>query len=353
MSAAPDPVGLDRSDVEAFVTARVPGLSPPFEYELFTGGRSNLTFLVTPSEGRRFVLRRPPRGLVAPSANDLAREHRVLSALSGSGVPVPTPLAFNGDPAVGGAPFLLMSFVEGSSLDSAAAGASLAPATARAATGALLDALVGIHATDLDRTGLHDLARHGGYLSRQVGRWYGQWDHVRTRELGSLDELHARLVRDLPANDSAVALVHGDFRFDNTLHATGDPTRIVAVLDWEMSTLGDPLADLGLLMAYWGDLAAPLLRAGNPVTANLGFPDEGELADLYRQRTGADLGSLSFYRALAFLKLAVITEGLHRRHRDGATLGEGFEAMGDLVPAFVEAGLERLAVGPRERAPRP
>jgi aminoglycoside phosphotransferase (APT) family kinase protein len=347
-----EPVGLDRPAIEAFLTASRPDLPPPFDYRLFASGRSNLTFVVTASDGQRFVLRRPPLGLVAPSANDLAREHRVLRALSGSEVPVPTPLAFNGDPSVGGAPFLVMSFVEGASLDSAASGAALAPATARAAAEALVDALVAIHATDLDRTGLHDFARHGGYLSRQVQRWHGQWEIVRTRELAGVDELHARLVRDAPEQDSAVTLVHGDFRFDNTLHAIGDPTTIVAVLDWEMATLGDPLADLGLLMAYWSDLAAPLLQGGNPVTANPGFPSQEEVAGLYQDRTGADLGSFGFYRALAFLKLAVITEGLHRRHHDGATFGAGFDAMGDLVPALVEAGLEQLAAATRPEARR-
>jgi aminoglycoside phosphotransferase (APT) family kinase protein len=341
-------VGLDVDALERFVVRALPQFPPPLECRLLAGGRSNLTYLVTAADGGRFVVRRPPMGDVAPSANDVAREHRVLSALAGSAVPVPTTLALVTDAEVIGAPLMAMAFVDGDSIDTAAAGARLGVEQAGRASEALVDALVAIHSVELDEVGLADLARHGGYLERQVRRWRQQWDHVRTRDLPTLDVLHKRLLDALPDGESGLALVHGDFRFDNTRHAHGDPAEVVAVLDWEMSTLGDPLADLALLMGYWDGVAGALLPGGDPVAANPGFPSAEELGDMYAARSGADLAHLAFYRALASLKLAVIAEGLYQRHLAGASVGDGFDAIGVAVPDLVAAGLEHLdgAVGP-------
>jgi aminoglycoside phosphotransferase (APT) family kinase protein len=339
--SAHDVVGIDVPGLERFVDIELAGFTPPLTCELLAGGRSNLTYLVTDADGGRFVVRRPPMGAVAPSANDVAREHRVLSALAGSGVPVPETLALVADPTVVGAPFMAMAYVEGDSLDSVTAAAEMSAEQARGATVALVEALVAVHTVDLDEVGLADLARHEGYLQRQVRRWRSQWDHVRTRDLPTLDTLHDRLLARMPVR-SALALVHGDFRFDNTRHAHGDPTDIVAVLDWEMSTLGDPLADLALLMGYWDGVAGALLPGGDPVAANPGFPSAVEVAELYAASAGVDVGDLAFHRGLAYLKLAVIAEGLYGRHLEGASVGDGFDAIGAAVPDLVAAGLRHL-----------
>jgi len=338
-----DVFGLELHDVERFFGLRLPEFPQPLSFRLFAGGRSNLTYHVSAADGSACVLRRPPLGTIAPSAHDMGREHRVIRALVkvDPTFPTPRPLAFEASGVTGGVPLLVVEFVEGESLDSAAAGARLDPAVASSATDALLAVLARIHSVDLDAAGLADLARHGGYLERQVQRWRSQWDLVSGRDLRDLEQLYQQLLDRVP-RDSATALVHGDFRFDNTIHAPGDPSTILAIIDWEMATLGDPLADLGLLAAYWTEEAAPLLRDGNPVTANAGFPSADDVVERYLRLRSLTPNDLAFYIALGFFKLAVIAEGIHSRFLAGGTFGEGFEDLDAAVLPLVAAGLRHL-----------
>ncbi len=331
---------LDLARLESFLDDQDVVRAGPLRAELIEGGRSNLTYLLTDG-ARRWVLRRPPLGLVAPTANDVAREFRVIYALGPSPVPVPEAVALCEDPDVIGAPFALATFVEGRVVRSAEDAASLSAAEAKRCASALVEALAAIHAVDPEAVGLAELGRPEGYLERQVSRWYRQWGTVRTRTLDLVDELHSRLEAVVPA-ESGSGIVHGDFRVDNTILATDDPGRVVAVLDWEMATLGDPLADLGVLLAYWDPAVTALLPDGHPISANPGFPSASEVAEEYGVVSGRSIEDLDFHRALAYFKLAVIAEGIHRRFEEGLTVGEGFEGTGEAVTALAERGLEVL-----------
>jgi aminoglycoside phosphotransferase (APT) family kinase protein len=267
------------------------------------------------------------------------REYRVVAALGGTGVPVARAVLSCTDPEVIGAPFCVVDFVEGTVLRDGDEAAALPPEEARRSAEALVDALVALHSVDVADVGLGDFGRPDGYLERQVRRWRGQWDKVATRVLPDVDELHRRLVRALPAS-GAPAIVHGDYRLDNTILAPGDPGRIAAIVDWEMATLGDPLADLGMLLTYWDPVCEPVLGARHVPTANPGFPSGRELAERYAARSGRDLTALAFHRALGRFKLAVIAEGIHARYLAGQTVGTGFERVGSAVPALLHSGLE-------------
>jgi aminoglycoside phosphotransferase (APT) family kinase protein len=331
--------GIDPGPVTAWLAERVPELVPPLTFAVIAGGRSNLTYQVTDSAGGRWVLRRPPLHGVLASAHDMGREHRVIAALHPTPVPVPPTVGLCEDPQVNGAPFFVMGFVDGLILRDREA-ARLLPdhAVRRRAAEDLVDTLVALHAVDPDGVGLGTLGRREGYVARQLRRWHGQWQQSRTRPVPAIDEVHARLSARIP-EQQGTAIVHGDYRLDNTILSPDG--RVAAVLDWELCTLGDPLADVGLLMVYWqqpGD-AFTALPAG--VSAEPGFPARADLRERYAATSGRDLSELDFYVALANWKVAIVLEGVFARFTAGAYGHADPLAMayGDRVPLLAEAAL--------------
>jgi len=261
-------------------------------------------------------LRRPPLSHTLASAHDMGREHRIIHALRDTPVPVAPALAMCNDPSVNGAPFYVMGFVEGHVVrDVTIAERVLSESARRTASESLIDTLAAIHAVDLQAVGLADLARHEGYIARQLKRWYTQFNAQKTRDLPLIDEVHDALSKRIPKQGPAT-IVHGDYRLDNCI--VDDAGRIVAVLDWEICTLGDPLADLGLLMAYYtgpDDEGSAWQAQANRLT---GFLNRPQLVERYARVTGRDVSQLDFYTAFAFWKLACIIEGVYARYLGGA-----------------------------------
>jgi aminoglycoside phosphotransferase (APT) family kinase protein len=304
---------------------------------MFVGGRSNLTYAVTDGQ-TRWVLRRPPLGHVLATAHDMAREHTVLAALSRAGYPVPKPGLLCSDPEPIGAPFFLMEHVDGTIYQDVAALEAIGPQRMHALTLSLVDNLADLHALDPAAIGLGDFGRPAGFNERQVRRWKKQLDSSRSREVPGIEELHNRLAVDIP--EGAGTVVHGDYRLDNVL--IGPQLEIRAVLDWEMSTLGDPLGDLALMLVYAG---RPLLAKGGKRWASLdvpGHPSLGDMSAAYAKRSGRDVSDLHWYVAFAAFKLAVILEGVHYRYVQGKTVGKGFDTVGALVDPLVRQGREAL-----------
>ncbi|MFJ8183903.1 phosphotransferase family protein [Streptomyces sp. NPDC096105] len=339
---SPDhPPGLDLDRLRELLERERPGLlGGPLSGRLIEGGRSNLTYTVTDGAAT-WVVRRPPLGHVLATAHDMKREHRVISALHPTEVPVPRPVLLCEDEEVLGAPFYVMEYVEGTPYRTAGQLAPLGPERTRRAVLNLVDTLVDLHAVDPAEAGLADFGRPEGFLDRQLRRWGKQLDASRSRELAGIDELHAALGRELPVSP-APTVVHGDYRLDNALISDDESVR--AVLDWEMSTLGDPLTDLGLLVMY----SSPLGMPDSPVSTTAeapGHPTPAELIERYAARSGRDVSAVSWYTAFAWFKLAVILEGIHYRYTLGRTVGAGFDRIGDLVPVFIEHGLTTLQEG--------
>ncbi|MFJ7268480.1 phosphotransferase family protein [Streptomyces sp. NPDC099050] len=342
-SGAPSgPRGLDLERLRGHLDRALPGLAAgPLTGRLIEGGRSNLTYEVGDGSSR-WVVRRPPLGHVLATAHDMRREHRVIAALHGTAVPVPEPLLLCEDEAVLGAPFYVMEYVDGVPFRTAGQLAALGPERTRHVVLDLVDTLVDLHAVDPEAVGLADFGRPEGFLDRQLRRWGKQLAASRGRELAGIDELHGALGRALPLSP-APTVVHGDFRLDNVLVAgsASGTDEIRAVLDWEMSTLGDPLTDLGLLVMYSSDLGL----TDSPVSttsAAPGHPAPAELIERYAARSGRDASQVAWYTAFAWFKLAVILEGIHYRFTLGQTVGAGFDRIGELVPVFIEHGLTTL-----------
>jgi aminoglycoside phosphotransferase (APT) family kinase protein len=341
MMSQDHPPGLDLDRLRGLLDSERPGLvNGPLAGRLIEGGRSNLTYVVT--EGTtKWVVRRPPLGHVLATAHDMKREHRVISALHPTAVPVPRPVLLCEDDAVLGAPFYVMEFVEGTPFRTAEQLAPLGPERTRDAVLGLVDTLVELHAVDPAEVGLGDFGRPEGFLERQLRRWGKQLAASHTRELAGIDELQTALARALPKSP-APAVVHGDYRLDNVL--IGPDDRNNAILDWEMSTLGDPLTDLGLLVMY----SAPLESLNSPISTTAsaaGHPAPAEIIERYAARSGRDVSAVSWYTAFAWFKLAVILEGIHYRYTLGQTVGAGFDRIGELVPVFIEHGLTTLQEG--------
>jgi aminoglycoside phosphotransferase (APT) family kinase protein len=337
------PRGLDLDALGGFLADRVGGLAGPLAADVIAGGRSNLTYAVTDGS-RRWVVRRPPLAHVLPTAHDMAREWRVMSALQGTGIPVPGTVALCDDASVIGAPFYVMDFVDGQVVRERLPSAwPDTHGTRQSMSAALVNVLLALHAVEPDSVGLADFGHPAGFLERQVRRWWQQWEASKTRELPAIEELHTRLLAAIP-EQSPAGIVHGDYRFDNVIFAPDDPGQIAAVVDWEMSTIGDPLCDLGLLVVYWvddPDDPAAGVHPGARGNLGAGFLTRDEVIDAYGARSARDLGALEWYIALGHYKLAIIAEGIHARFLMGMTVGEGFETMGPSVPLLVDRALER------------
>lgn len=337
MSTSATP-GLDLERVADYLRSAVPATAGrPLRAALLPGGKSNLTYRITDG-GSSWVVRRPPLGHVLPTAHDMAREFRLMSALRGSPVPVPQTFALCEDESVTGAPFYVMEFVDGVTYRNRSDLERVGAERAGAVCEAMVEVLVRLHSVDPARVGLSGLGRPRGFLDRQVRRWKRQFDASASRRIQGVSELHRRLSANVPKNPDS-SIIHGDFRLDNLLMRTDD--LVGAVVDWEMSTLGDPLTDLALLVAY--QRLASLGSAAVPDHSNApGYPREEHIIERYAALSGRGVEDLGFYIGLASFKLAAILEGIHYRYTQGETVGEGFDSAGEPVEQLVAAGLESL-----------
>jgi aminoglycoside phosphotransferase (APT) family kinase protein len=345
MADAASPEGIDVTRVTAWFEANIAGVTPPLAFELIAGGRSNLTFRVTDANGQDYVLRRPPISHVLPTAHDMGREHRIIAALGPTGLPVPPALGLCTDVSVNGSPFYVMGFVDGLILRTSDQAGQIDETARHQAGESLIDVLAGIHAVDVDAVGLGTLARKEGYIARQLKRWYGQYEGSKAMggpDVAEVDKVHHLLSERIPEQIGS-AIVHGDYRLDNCV--VGPDGNVRAVLDWEICTLGDPLADMGLLMVYWSeptDEMLPLLAAPTVVP---GFSTRAELRARYEDRSGRDLSQLDFYVAFAYWKLACIIEGVFARYAGGAGGGDAsdYRGMADQVNRLAGAAADAAA----------
>jgi aminoglycoside phosphotransferase (APT) family kinase protein len=311
-------IGINSPNLDVWIPANVPGLSAPFNYELIKGGHSNLTYKVTDAEGSAVVLRRPPTGSILATAHNMEREHRIISAVGRTPVPVPRTLSVCTDLDVNDAPFYLMEYVVGDVLHDASFVAPALPhRDSRHTLGMhVVEVLAQLHATNPSNIGLGDLSRPGGYVERQLKRWKRQWDSSKQREIPDMETAYAGLVARLPDQQS-VNIVHGDYRLGNMLVSPAG--RIAAVLDWELCTLGDPLADLGYLLNTWaGEGEDAPEGIGMAPTSVGGFPSREEMVDAYEAATGIDVIGIEYYRSFQYWRLAAIIEGVYARYLQGA-----------------------------------
>ncbi len=343
------PVGADPDVVGPYLAAALGDQRwQQVTVELIAAGMSNLTYVVTPEGGSAddaVILRRPPTGAVLATAHDMAREHRVISALGSTAVPVPRTLHLCTDTAVLGAPFYVMEKVAGVHVvDSLPPGYADEPAQRRAIGDGLVDVLADLHAVDPATVGLADFGRPEGFTARQVRRWAKQWDATRDRDRPDMDALAARLAETVPATQRS-GVVHGDYRLDNCLLDPDTPGRIRAVLDWEMSTLGDPLTDIGMLFVYWPEAGEDPPAVQSAVTALPGFPTRRDIAERYAQRSGMDLGDVSWYVGFAYFKFAAIVAGIVARSAAGAMAGKDTTGYAERIGGCVERGRAALDDG--------
>ncbi len=332
--------GIDVAGVTAWFATHAPTARPPFEFSLVEGGRSNLTYLVTDADRQRFVLRRPPLGHLLASAHDMGREHKIMAGLAASPVPVPPVVGLCSDESVNGAPFYVMEFVDGLVMRNPDALKGTPDRVRWAAGEAIVDTLADLHDVNPDDVGLGDLGRKEGYVERLIRRWSRQWEQSKTREIPLVEELADRLGRSIPSQERA-SIVHGDYRLDNAIVSPADGS-VLAVLDWEICTLGDPLADLGVLLVYWtepGDEFAALPWA--PTVAP-GFPTRSDVAARYAKRSGRDVSEIDYYVALGLWKVACILEGVYARYASGAygETDDSWRHFEELVPRLAEAADE-------------
>ncbi len=335
------PEGIDGERVGAWLEANVDGARGPFAYERIAGGRSNLTYRVTDSAGTSWALRRPPMGKALGSAHDMGREHRVVSALGPTPVPVAAIAGYCTDESVNEAPFYVMDFLEGPILRLREDAEAFDEVSRRAIGERVVDTLVEIHAQVPDDIGLGDLGKKEDYVARQLHRWQRQWEGSKTREIPLVEQVHDRLSELIPAQGPAT-LVHGDYRLDNMI--LEDSGEVAAVVDWELCTLGDPLADVGLLLVYWGEEGDTLLPLFEPATMAPGFPSREDVRTRYAERSGRDLSGIDYFVALGYWKLAIILEGVYSRYAKGqyGKPEDGFEEFGRNVGRLAEAADEAV-----------
>lgn len=331
---------IDEERLRQYLARRIPGEDVPLQVERVIGGHSNETFFITRGAGEHWVLRRPPRGPLLPTAHDVLREYRVLKALNTTDVPTPPVILACDDVSVTGAPFYLMERVDGIVIRSELPGYAGDAAGRAAISRALIDALIALHSVDWQAVGLGDFGKPEGYIERQIRRWTGQLEKSRQRPLPDLDAVSAWLAGHLPVSGPAT-IVHGDYRLDNAIYAHDRP-EVLAILDWEMATIGDPLADLGYLLSHWHEPTDPEPEFASQawrVMEHPGFLSRAEVADYYAERSGRSIRDMAFYEALAIWKLAILLEGSYQRHRAGTTDDPFFEQLEGGVPALARRAL--------------
>ncbi len=316
-SAVTDVRGINSEPVTAWMEANIEGATGPFDFEFITGGHSNLTYRVTGAEGSTYVLRRPPLGAVIATAHDMEREHKIISGVGQTAVPVPDALGLCSDDAVNGAPFYIMSYVDGEVLHSSEVAEDVTTTDVRGTISeSVVDVLAALHLADPDAIGLGDLGRKEAYLDRQLKRWAGQWEKTKTRELPSMERANELLVAAKP-QQRYTGVVHGDYRLGNMLvdPSTGS---VDAVLDWELCTLGDVLADVGYLLNNWVQPGEESLRGATAFPTMVGgFSTREELVARYIEKTGFEVGDVNYYRAFQNWRLAAIVEGVLARYLQG------------------------------------
>jgi aminoglycoside phosphotransferase (APT) family kinase protein len=329
--------GIAIEPVSDWLESHLDGVARPFTFERIGGGRSNLTFAVTGRDGFTFVLRRPPLHSVLATAHDMTREYRAITAVGPTAVPVPETLGLCADESINGTPFYVMTLVDGDVIDSVARAKSLTAKVRAVMSEQLADVLAELHSLDVDEIGLGDFARREGYVERQIARWSKQWDGSKTRELPAVDDVARRLADRVPAQQG-VAVVHGDYRFGNCITdaATG---RINAVLDWELCTLGDALADLGYVGSHWVTEGSPE-RHNDPTGAG-GFGSYDEFVARYAKNSARDLSSLDFYVAFQYWRSAIILEGVYARYLSGAY---GDQQLGAELDVLRDAPVELIGL---------
>lgn len=347
MSSEDAPVGIDVEPVTKWLAEHVAETGGevvgPLSFRQIAGGRSNLTFHVTDQADGAWALRRPPTGHVLASAHDMGREHRVMSALAPTAVPVPEMIGMCDDTSVNGAPFYVMGWVEGTVVRNQAVANEFDLATRRAMGISVVENLAKIHQVDIDEVGLGDFAKRDGYIERQLRRWKGQVDATESPTDPNIIRAHEALCASVPEQGTA-RLVHGDFRLDNTM--VNDDGDVVAVLDWELTTLGDPLADLGAMLTYWTRPGDSVIALSDPPTLADGFPERDEVVSIYEDAMGGDVGDVAYYHAFATWRLSCILDGVVDRYRAG-TMGEdgGFdvESWAEQVTTLAASALELLS----------
>lgn len=334
---------FDTEGLAAWLKAHVPGLEGPMQALQFPHGHANLTYLVRFGE-QELVVRRPPFGPVAPGSHDMTREYRVLSRLGGRFPPAPRAFALCDDPEVLGATFIVMERRRGIVVRGAVPPElDRHPDARRRISFALIDVMADLHDIDYVALGLAELGRPEGFVERQVRGWQGRWERAKSEELPEFDALHAWLVANLPAQGAA-SLVHNDLKFDNVMFDPEDPEHVVAILDWDMTTLGDPLIDLGTLLGYWVEAGDPPERGARlALTGQPGFPARGDLAERYAARRGIDVARIRWYEVFAMWKTAVVIQQIYIRYVRGQTDDARFANMGQQVPILVQSATEVAA----------
>ena len=332
--------GIEEAAVSSWLAGRVEGAEPPFTFDLIPGGNSNLTYRVRGKGEADLALRRPPLGNILESAHDMAREFRVISALQGTGVPVPSALGLCSDPEVNGAPFYVMGFVDGLVLHDRDAGERIPPSERPGVGQSVVDVLATLHSLDPDEIGLGDLGRREGYLERQLHRWTRQFEASKQRELPIMDRVRTLLQSGVPRQRQA-GVVHGDYRLGNLIVDRG---RVRAVVDWELCTLGDPLADLGYLVNDWIAPGEPTLWRSSAIQAG-GFPDRREMIARYAEFSTVDVSQIGYYQAFQSWRLAAILEGVYSRYLHGAMAniaGVDLDDLAGSVERLADHALEQL-----------
>lgn len=328
---------FDEKAVAAYLRERIPGLEGEMHVRQFPGGHANLTYELRFGE-RELVLRRPPLGPVAPRSHDMAREYKVLSRLADWFPPAPHAYVLCEDPSVIGATFFVMERRHGTVVRFGVPGDldDAGPDARRRMSMTLVDTMAAFHSVDYEAIGLADLGRPEGYAERQVRGWKGRWEAAKNVEIPRFDQVYDWLLAQLPASKQS-SLVHNDLKFDNVMFERGNPDLIVAILDWDMTTLGDPLIDLGTLLGYWVEADDRGGRgATTSLTAQPGFPTRAEISARYAELRGVDLGTISWYEAFALWKTAVVLQQIYIRWVRGQTKDARFEGLGQRVPALIE-----------------
>ncbi len=332
---------LDEARLANYLRDKLEGADQALSIGQFGGGAANLTYLLDFGT-QQYVLRRPPLGPVAPSAHDMAREYRVLSVLYQAFPYAPRAYLLCEDNTIIGAPFFIMERRNGivvrRSLPAEYAAIADAP---QQMSFALVDALADFHAVDYKELGLDSLGKPDGFIERQIEGWYGRWNKAKVDDISEMDSVYAWLKQHLPAQ-AAPSLVHNDYKLDNVMLAHDDPSKLVAIFDWDMSTLGDPLADLGALLTYWTEPTdAPYLQmtAMMPV-GDQRFPSRAELVKRYAERSGRDVSHIRFYHTLGIYRLVVICAQIYIRYKRGQTQDQRFESFGMMIPLLAKAAWE-------------